>query len=354
MDGNVDKNMNGYSPGSVNGTARGGGARVSDEVLDRARGVLYGQVIGDNLGALVEFRSAASIAREYPGGVREMADGGTHNIAAGQPTDDSEMALALARSLVRRAGFDEADVRASYARWAHSGAFDMGNATTAALLHGAPDANSQANGALMRISPLAVAYWRDPQRAGELARLDAAITHPHPLCAEVNARFVSSLADVIAGGPDGSGAAGGVGKLMEWIEGESEQCLAEWRESGREPDFSVHQGWVRLALWALLSELRRVEAGETTFEESLVRVIGRGGDTDTNAAIVGAYLGGVFGAEAIPKRWRDVIDACEPLRDRPAEYHPNDVAVLAGELAQLAGELAELGSPNHARVNPAV
>lgn len=103
-------------------------------VLDRARGVLYGQVIGDSLGALVEFRSAAEIAERYPHGVRELDDGGTHSIAAGQPTDDSEMALALARSLVRRHGYDVDDVRESYVRWANSDAFDIGDATTAALL----------------------------------------------------------------------------------------------------------------------------------------------------------------------------------------------------------------------------
>ena len=79
-------------------------------IRDRALGAWYGQLIGDNLGALVEFRRPGEIAAAYPDGVREMADGGTHNIAAGQPTDDSEMALALARSLVRNGGYDRADV----------------------------------------------------------------------------------------------------------------------------------------------------------------------------------------------------------------------------------------------------
>lgn len=55
---------------------------------DRALGAWYGQLIGDNLGALVEFCSPEQIAQRYPDGVREMADGGTHDIAAGQPTDD--------------------------------------------------------------------------------------------------------------------------------------------------------------------------------------------------------------------------------------------------------------------------
>lgn len=41
-------------------------------------------------------------------------------------------------------------------------------------------------------------------------------------------------------------------------------------------------------------------------------VVGMGGDADTNGAIVGAFLGGVYGEEAIPRRWRDVIAAFDP------------------------------------------
>ena len=62
-----------------------------------AEGCLLGQLAGDSLGGLVEFRSAASIKSAYPAGVRELADGGHWGILAGQPTDDSEMALMLAR-----------------------------------------------------------------------------------------------------------------------------------------------------------------------------------------------------------------------------------------------------------------
>ena len=65
----------------------------------RAQGSLLGQLAGDALGSLVEFQSPNEIRRSYPDGVRELADGGTWNTIAGQPTDDSEMALLLARML---------------------------------------------------------------------------------------------------------------------------------------------------------------------------------------------------------------------------------------------------------------
>jgi ADP-ribosylglycohydrolase len=65
----------------------------------KAQGCLLGQLAGDALGSLVEFQSPGEIRRSYTDGVRELADGGTWNTIAGQPTDDSEMALLLARML---------------------------------------------------------------------------------------------------------------------------------------------------------------------------------------------------------------------------------------------------------------
>lgn len=71
--------------------------------IDRAQGCLLGQLAGDALGSLVEFRTPDDIRWEYPGGVRELANGGTWGTIAGQPTDDSEMALSLARMLAEQA-----------------------------------------------------------------------------------------------------------------------------------------------------------------------------------------------------------------------------------------------------------
>ena len=70
-----------------------------DGVLARAQGCLLGQLVGDSLGSLVEFESPEEVRSRYPHGVRDLADGGPFNLIAGQPTDDSEMALALARML---------------------------------------------------------------------------------------------------------------------------------------------------------------------------------------------------------------------------------------------------------------
>ena len=57
---------------------------VDAEILSRAEGCLLGQLAGDSLGSLVEFRSPSDIRHRYPDGVRELADGGTWNTIAGQ------------------------------------------------------------------------------------------------------------------------------------------------------------------------------------------------------------------------------------------------------------------------------
>lgn len=94
---------------------------------------------------------AEQIARLYPDGIRDLADGGTWNTLAGQPTDDSEMALVLARSLLKEGEYNRQRVRDGYREWLASEPFDCGN-TISEALHGRFHGLSESNGALMRVS----------------------------------------------------------------------------------------------------------------------------------------------------------------------------------------------------------
>jgi ADP-ribosylglycohydrolase len=69
--------------------------------LDRATGVLLGLACGDALGRPVEFNSPHRIQDEH-GRVTEMLADGTHRKPAGTITDDTELALCIARSLSKR------------------------------------------------------------------------------------------------------------------------------------------------------------------------------------------------------------------------------------------------------------
>jgi len=105
---------------------------LDPSTLSRAQGCLLGQLGGDALGSLVESKSPEAIRRKYPNGVRELADGGTWGTIAGQPTDDSEMALMLARMLVRLRRYDPEEARKAYLFW-----FPPTRSTAAALFQAA-------------------------------------------------------------------------------------------------------------------------------------------------------------------------------------------------------------------------
>ena len=105
-------------------------------------------------------------------------------------------------------------------------------------------------------------------------------------------------------------------------------------------------GWARwgfaLAFAALRRRLPYAEAIEWTLE--------RGGDTDTNAAIVGAMIGALWGASSIPPSMRCPVLAFDPTkgaakggdalvgRRRPAVYAPSMLSHLAAKLIMAHGE----------------
>jgi ADP-ribosylglycohydrolase len=292
-------------------------------------------VAGDSLGSLVEFCDAASIAARYGAGPFRLADGGAWGTLAGQPTDDSEMALALARSIVERSGYDERAALDAYREWRGSGPFDIG-ATTRAALDGAPRPESQANGSLMRASPLAVfAHQLSTDRAAALARTDSALTHPHPVCGDAVAAFVVALAHAVG---RGDGAAAAHRAALDWALRAGAQPAVVERLRQAESEAPVcdgeSRGFVLIALQNAFYELLHAE----TLEEGVVRTVRRGGDTDTNAAIAGALLGAAHGRDAIPARWIRPVLACRPLveagapRPRPMPCWPDDVLELAEAL----------------------
>ena len=308
---------------------------ISEGVRNRAQGCLLGQLAGDSLGSLVEFEDASTIQRLYPNGVRELADGGVWDTLAGQPTDDSEMALALARSLVRNGGFSINDIRTSYVRWYRSGPFDIGT-TTACGLEGEQILDSQANGALMRISPLGIFGWRmEPEALAKLAAEDAALTHPNRICQQVNGLYATAIAEAVREGPAPKTLHERMAARAEqWNVDQAIRERIEEAQTRRPPEYSQQMGWVLTAFQNALYELLHAP----TLEEGIIATVGCGGDTDTNAAICGALLGAVYGRDAVPRQWVERIVMCRPTAEttqpRPEEYWPDDVLRLAEHLLQ--------------------
>ncbi len=86
---------------------------------DRSRGALIGLAVGDALGAAVEFSSPGSFAP-----VAGYRSGGPHGLNAGEWTDDTSMALALADSMAS-AGWDLNDQANRYVEWWKTGRYSV-------------------------------------------------------------------------------------------------------------------------------------------------------------------------------------------------------------------------------------
>ena len=103
---------------------------TSDPVtLQRATGLVLGAAVGDALGAPFEFKSAGTYRRTFPqpelGGKGEMIGGGSFGWEPGEFTDDTQMAVALAESLIACGGVDLDHLWDQFKAWAHT-ARDIG------------------------------------------------------------------------------------------------------------------------------------------------------------------------------------------------------------------------------------
>lgn len=158
--------------------------------MSRITGLLVGAAVGDALGAPFEFKPAGTYRRRFPsrvlGGIGELIGGGGFNWAPGEFTDDTQMAVVLAESLLANdLTLDRDHLFASWREWA-SDAADIGSTTRHALSferwqdvsHRNPEMTA-ANGALMRAFPLALLKVDDSTRR-EWTLKQAALTHAHP------------------------------------------------------------------------------------------------------------------------------------------------------------------------------
>jgi ADP-ribosylglycohydrolase/fructose-1,6-bisphosphatase/inositol monophosphatase family enzyme len=301
--------------------------------LDRALGCLLGQAIGDSLGSMVEFKRRDEIRARYPAGLLDLGDSPVWGTFAGQPTDDTELALALARSIVRSGGYDAVDARTAYQDWGASHPFDIGNATRAAFADGRPNHHTQANGSLMRVASIGV-WAPDVGIAAKAARDDSALSHPHAVCQAACAAYAAAIAASLAGADrQGMLAAalmhdGGLGEIAEAL-----------RATTPPEVFDDHrQGWVLIALRNAFFHLNT----GTSVEDAIIATVNAGGDTDTNGAICGALIGAADGRSALPMRWIMPVLTCRAHAGLHAK-HPRPETYWADDLLDLTEALLLCG-----------
>lgn len=308
-------------------------AKDQQAIRERAIGSLLGLAVGDALGTTLEFSTRDSRPR-----LTDMEGGGPFGLEPGQWTDDTSMALALAESLLVCDGLDEHDLMTRFVSWMDEGAyssngrcFDVGNTVRAALnrfkatgdpIAGSTDPMSAGNGSLMRLAPVAIRYWDDPDKLRNSAARQSRTTHGAPEAVDACVAFAEMLGDAIAGKPRSQVLCD---RDSDWAGQIAGILRGSWRGKARSEIKS--SGYVAHSLEAAIWCVARTGS----FTEAVLLAANLGGDADTVAAITGQLAGALSGYQAIPDRWlgqltsqwmifgmaRQLVDRTSAARDLP-------------------------------------
>jgi len=275
--------------------------------MDYALGAFAGLLIGDAAGATLEFHGRR-ITEDTARRAMTMPGGGMLSVGPGQITDDGELALALASVLAKKDpknGYPEDDVYKAYHNWYKSVPFDMGatcklafKKSVSKINHSLPRVQfSQANGALMRILPLAIwAHNEDYETIANLAMKDSCLSHPNQVCQDANAVYCIAIAYLINNPKDSHGC---INVVKTYIDNNITSSVREWFYESMN-DIHHAQNNIGHVKWAFLMAFYHLK-WSSTYEDAIFQTLSKGGDTDTNAAIVGGIIGALHGIEGIPQ-----------------------------------------------------
>jgi ADP-ribosyl-[dinitrogen reductase] hydrolase len=297
---------------------------------DRRRGALVGLAIGDALGGAVEFSRPGS----FPPVIGYRA-GGPHRLNAGEWTDDTSLALALADS-IGTVGWDLNDQAQRYVEWWKTGkysvngsCFDIGFTTRRALSNfldtkdashsGDPSESASGNGSIMRLAPVPICYCHlfpnDIKGLSQLAEESSLTTHASEQCSSACRYMALALGALIHGEEREKVLSPAWEPLARLKAVRPLHPLIEAITAGsfrkKQPPEIRGSGWVVQSLEAALWAFHKA----TCFEEAVLKAVNLGDDADTTGAVCGQFAGAFWGESGIPESLRaglaryDLIEA---------------------------------------------
>lgn len=326
---------------------------------DQIRGSLYGFFVGDALGVPVEFIGRSTL-KSNP--ISDMEEYGTHHQPKGTWSDDSSMVLATIDSMynnkevfLQKEIFNYNDLMDKYSMWKNQAkytpnekVFDIGITTADAISRydnnkenvfaGNDSFNANGNGSLMRIIPLSL-YTKYCILNGYTMKLlgdnydvikkFSSLTHAHSLsimsCYIYNF-FVSNYIDLQD-----------LDKTYRRTQ-DHFQAIFEGRIQKDYGDLELYKKYFNRLIYNDISKLNEndikssgfvvdsLEASlwclltSKSFEESVLKAVNLGEDTDTIGALTGALAGLVYGVNSIPKKWIDSLQRRDYLDDMVNKY----------------------------------
>ena len=298
-----------------------GGPAQAVTAVDKARGALLGTFVGDALGMPFEGRAHT----EVPEAVEMVAA----RRGLGTYTDDTQMMIALAESLIEQGRIDERSLARAFME-AYDPDRGYGGGTRRVIelwASGTPvmcgatqifdGQGSRGNGAAMRIAPVAVAFQDDRPRLLREAARSAQITHAHPVGIDGAVVQAAAIGAALRG-EDILAAAHEAARTPEMTAGLREledHLLADRPDpAGVRARFGCSSDARESVCAAIYAALAHGE-----FESGVCFAVRLGGDTDTIAAMTGAICAARAGATSIPARWLAALENGERGRTHVEE-----------------------------------
>ena len=266
-----------------------------------------------------------------------MIGGGGFQWRPGEFTDDTQMGIVQAESILACNSVDGTDLFRRFKVWADD-AQDVGNQTRAVLGSrlGSNEAaldyfrrnphNSAGNGALMRATPTAV-YFADASEAEsiEAAHQTSLVTHGDPAAGWGTALFHVMIRAALHGNDPFAALDSSLKALAP-----EQHRYVEMLDSGWQP---FHSKLSNGTVWTCLAQaVWAVRRNRTSFSEAVTAAIDLGGDTDTVAAVTGGLAGALHGIQAIPSRWVTYLQGHLMTPEGRRIYRAGDLQTLAARL----------------------
>ena len=285
---------------------------------------IIGFVVGDTMGVPVEFNSRERLLLNP---VTEMLEYGTHNMPKGCWSDDTSMTLATMDSIIKCKEINTNDMADRFIKWYRNGEytatgimFDIGTTTQQALVKyqrgidiaskcGGEREYDNGNGSLMRMLPIAYYCYLKGLEDTEILKIVkevSSITHRHPISILGCYIYVRLAIELLKG----------KGLLQAYQEIKkldysyfTEDTIYKY-ERILNNDIGLYNineissnGYIVSTLEAVIWTL----INSKSFNETIIKAINLGEDTDTVGACVGGLAGIYYGIENINQKWKDNI-----------------------------------------------
>lgn len=299
------------------------------------RKVILGFAIADAIGVPVEFSWREDLKKNP---VISMRGHGTYDQPAGTWSDDTTMTIATMESITRLKNIDYKDIMTNFAKWYKvgeftiDGLFDIGKTTSHAInrfLKGTPaldcgdkDINSNGNGSLMRILPIALYLHNKHGNSFTNEDMDiihnvSALTHAHQIskmCCGFYCLIASELLESkspkeaiaigLSKGADFYKRVPAFDTMLEHFDRLLDSGFANLPEDMIESSgYALHS--FEAAIWCFLNT--------TDYKSLILKAVNLGRDTDTVGAIASGLGALTYDVDDLPKEWINTLRKKEYL-----------------------------------------